>query len=207
MWRNSVVTAVLGLLLGFFAGYLLGQQQPQPVSSAAGDPHAGIPGAPPLPGMGVTSPGGGTSGAAVNARLAEQAREIERLLAADPQNYTLLVEMGNVLYDLAMFARAAEYYERARVLRDDNPDVLTDLGVCYRETNRPALAIELFDRAADISDRHWQSRYNAAVVRLFDLNDARGAREEIDKLNQLRSKMPEIPDLAGIEAEIARRLR
>lgn len=207
MWRNSLVTAILGLLLGFFAGYLLGQQQPQPGVNTGGDPHAGVPGAPPLPGMGAPSPGGGAPGAAVNARLAEQARELERLLAADPENYTLLVEMGNVLYDLAMFARAAEYYERARALRDDNPDVLTDLGVCYRETNQPARAIELFDRAADLSDRHWQSRYNAAVVRLFDLNDPKGAREEIDKLNQLRSKLPEIPDLAGIEAEISRRLR
>lgn len=207
MWRNSLVTAVVGLLLGFFGGYLLGQGQPRGSALQASDPHAGIPGAPSLSGLPGAGGARGAAGVSVNATLAERARELERVVGQQADNYEALVELGNVLYDLGEFGRAAEWYERSRVLRDDNADVLTDLGVCYRELNQPAKAVELFDRAADLSAGHWQSRYNAAVVRLFDLNDPQGARDEIEKLKQLRATLPGIPDLTGIEAEIARRIR
>jgi hypothetical protein len=52
---------------------------------------------------------------------------------------------------------------------------------------------------------HWQSRYNAVVVRLFDLNDAAGAAAELAKLKSLNN--PQIPDLSGLEKEIQQRLK
>ena len=99
-----------------------------------------------------------------NPRLLEQARELETLLAKDPNNYDHLVQLANTQYDLNDFVKAADYYEKARAIKDDSPDVLTDLGVCYKETGKAKEALELFDRAADMRPDHWQSRYNAAVV-------------------------------------------
>ncbi|HUK13299.1 MAG TPA: tetratricopeptide repeat protein, partial [Thermoanaerobaculaceae bacterium] len=101
----------------------------------------------------------------------------------------------------------ADYYEKARAIRDNSPDVMTDLGVCYKETNNPKKALELFDRAADMNPNHWQSRYNAAVVRLFDLDDAAGAKVELEKLKKLEGSAKEMPPLAGLEAELAKRLK
>jgi cytochrome c-type biogenesis protein CcmH/NrfG len=207
MWKNPIVTAVIGILLGFFFGYLVGQGQgvaPAP-KVAASDPHAGVPGAPPLTGQPQMPPQGGRTAATGNPRLLEQAREITTLLAKDPGNYSLLVQMANIQYDLNDFIKASDYYEKARAIKDDSPDVLTDLGVCYKESGKAQKALALFDRAADMSPEHWQSRYNAAVVRLFDLNDPAGARVELEKLRKLQGKIAGIPDLSGLEGEIAKR--
>jgi tetratricopeptide (TPR) repeat protein len=207
MWKNPIATAVVGILLGFFFGYLIGQKQAVVPAPQASSPHAGVPGAPPLTGQPQMPPEGGRTAATANPRLLEQVRELETLLVQDPKNYDHLVQMANTHYDLNDFINAAGYYEKARAIRDDSPDVLTDLGVCYKETGKPQEAIELFDRAADMRPDHWQSRYNAAVVRLFDLNDATGARVEVEKLKKLQGKVPNIPDLSGLEGEIAKRIK
>jgi len=211
MLKNPLITAVAGILLGFFLGYAVGQQQPVAPqhggARGAGDPHAGVPGAPPLPGMPQSPPAGGRAMATADPQLLEAARELERLLAADPNHYEHLVQMGNVQYDLANWPKAIHYYEKARAVRDDSADVMTDLAVAYREAGQPAKAIELLDRAADLSEAHWQSRYNAAVVRLFDLDDVAGASAELAKLEALRATIKEIPDLTPLRQEIARRQR
>ncbi len=207
MWKNPIVTAVLGLLLGFFGGYLIGQGQPAPGRSM--DPHAGIPGAPPLSGQPQAPPEGGRTAATANPRLMEEARQLDAMLAKDAKNYDHLVQAGNVEYDMTDYNKAIDYYERARAIRDDSADVMTDLGVCYKETNQPRKALELFDRAAEINKTHWQSRYNAAVVRLFDLNDPAGAKREVEQLRALKATTdPEVTkNLAGLEQEIAKRLK
>ncbi|MEW6336200.1 MAG: tetratricopeptide repeat protein [Acidobacteriota bacterium] len=213
MWKNPIVTAVAGVLLGFFVGWVVGQGRPAPPTptGAAADPHAGVPGAPALSNAPQMPPEGGRTAATGNPLLMEQARNLDQLLAEDPKNFQHLVQAGNVQYDMGNFVKAAVYYEKALAIRADSPDVLTDLGVCYRETNQPAKAIEYFDRAADLRPEHWQSRYNAAVVRLFDLNDAEGAQMELEKLKPILASLSgsgaagDLPDLAGLEQEIAKR--
>lgn len=190
----------LGVLLGFFLGYIFAERQHKPV-----DPHAGIPGAPPLAGEPAMPPQGGRTTATGNPQLMEQLRAVEQLLAKNPNNYLHLVQAGNLLYDMNNFLRAIEYYERALAVGGESPELLTDLGVCYRETGNQQKALELFHKAADLKPDHWQSRYNAAVVRLFDFNDARGAQEELEKLKSLKN--PEIPDVSGLKQEISRRLQ
>ncbi|MEP0775799.1 MAG: tetratricopeptide repeat protein [Acidobacteriota bacterium] len=210
MVRNPVITGVAGVLLGFFVGFVVGQRQgvvPQMGGGRMGDPHAGVPGAPPLSGMPPQGSDGGHAASPPSPQLLEAARELERLLAEDPNNYEHLVQMGNVQYDLGNWSRAVDFYERARAIRDDSADVMTDLAVAYRESGQSAKAIELLDRAADMKPEHWQSRYNAAVVRLFDLNDTAGALEEVAKLKALRGTIKDIPDLAPLEQEILRRQR
>jgi len=212
MWKNPVVTAVIGALVGLFFGYLAGQHQPVAPAPAASvsnadNPHAGIPGAPALSGQPAKPPAGGRTAATANPRLLEQARELEGLIAKDPKNYDHLLQMGNTQYDLNDFVKASDYYERARAIKDESADVLTDLGVCYKETGKPQKALELFERAAQLQPEHWQSRYNAAVVRLFDLNDPAGAKSDVEKLKTLQGKVANLPDLTGLEGEIARRLK
>ena len=142
-----------------------------------------------------------------NPRLMEQERDLEKLLAKEPNSYELLSQMGNTQFDLGNYAKATSFYEKARAIRSDSPDLFTDLGVCYKETGQPRKAIELFQQAMKLSPSHWQSRYNAATVLVLDLNDAQGAKAELDKLKQVKAEHPElgIPDLTGLENEIAKR--
>jgi cytochrome c-type biogenesis protein CcmH/NrfG len=208
MFKNPITTAVAGLLVGFFVGFVVGQRQPAaPAPQVQADPHAGVPGAPPLSGEKMAPPEGGRTAATGDPRLMEQGRELDRLLAKDPNNYQHLVQMANVQYDMQNYPKAADYYEKARAIKDDSADVMTDLGVCYREMKQAEKAIALFDKAADASPDHWQSRYNAVIVRLFDMPDPKGAAGELAKLKQLRAARPDlgIPDLSGLEQEVAKR--
>lgn len=202
MWKNPFVTLIVGALFGFFGGYLAGQRQPRPAPArpsvpATADPHAGVPGAPPL--------GAGSAPAAVDERLAARLRDLETKLARGPEDYETLVEVGNVLYDMGRFKSANDYYERARRLRDDSPDVLTDSCVAYRETGNPRKAAELFERAASLAPAHWQSRFNLLIVKLFDLDDPAGAERVLAELKALPVKPANFPDLAPLEKEIAAR--
>lgn len=200
MWKNPFVTLIAGALLGFLGGVVVGQRQPRPPAAAvqpASNPHAGVPGAPPLgPGAAVPAP---------DENLARRLRDLEAALAREGESYGRLVEAGNILYDMGDFARANEYYEKARGIRDDSPDVLTDSGVAYRETGNPAKAVELFERAASLSPGHWQSRFNLMIVKLFDLNDPAGAEQVLKELKALPHKPAGFPDLGPLENEIAAR--
>jgi tetratricopeptide (TPR) repeat protein len=141
------------------------------------------------------------------ARAAEELLTVKQLLAKDPNNYAHLVQAGNLYYDMGNFTQAVEHYERARALKDDSADVMTDLGNCYRETSQSAKALELFDKAATLKPDHWQSRYNAAIVRLFDLADPAGAKQELEKLKAVKPVPAGMPDLASLEQEIAKRTK
>jgi len=207
-WKNPIITAVAGILLGFFVGWIVGQGQPAappppPAVAAGEDPHAGVPGAPPLAGQPQQPPMGGRTNAAADPQLMEQARHLEAMLAQDPNNYDNLVHMGNLQYDMGSYVKAREFYERARAIRDDSPDLLTDLGVCYRDAD-PKKALEMFTLAAAKSPSHWQSRFNSMVVLYNDLKDVAGARRQLEELKRLQATMPGIPPLAGWEQELAK---
>jgi tetratricopeptide (TPR) repeat protein len=204
MWKNPIFALLAGALLGFVTGYLVGQGQPLPAPAAApaaANPHAGVPGAPPLGEAGAMPP------AAVqpDQHLAQQLRDVEALLVKDPENYDHLVMAGNTLYDMNSYPRAIDYYERARRVKDGSADVDTDLGVCYRETGNIQKALELFTRAATLAPTHWQSRFNLLVVNLFDLGDLAAAEKQVAELKKLDVKAPGFPDLAMFEKEIASR--
>lgn len=204
MWKNPIIALLAGALLGFVTGYLVGQGQPLPapaVAPAAANPHAGVPGAPPLGAKGSVSP----AAAMPDQQLTQQLRDLEALLVKDPENYDHLVRAGNTLYDMNSYARAVDYYERARRIKDGSADVDTDLGVCYRETGNVQKAVELFTRAATLAPTHWQSRFNLLVVNLFDLGDLAAAEQQVAELRKLDVKAPGFPDLAMFEKEIASR--
>lgn len=211
MLKNPVVTLIVGALVGFFLGFVVGQGQPaaRPPAPAASqmpaNPH-GAGGPIPLetPASGVARP---AAPAPVDPKLADELTVVKQMLAKDPGNYAHLVQAGNLYYDMGNFASAIEVYEKARAVKDDSADVQTDLGNCYREVGQSAKAIELFDKAAALRPDHWQSRYNAAVVRLFDLADPAGAREELEKLKAVKPAPAGMPDLAGLEQEITKRLK
>jgi tetratricopeptide (TPR) repeat protein len=208
--KNPVITLIIGALLGFFIGFVVGQRQPtapaapQAAAEAPANPH-GAGGTVPLDK--AAPPDAKMSADPAAARAAEELLAVKQLLAKDPNNYAHLVQAGNLYYDMGNYPQAVEHYEKARALKDDSPDVMTDLGNCYRETGQSAKALELFDKAAALKPEHWQSRYNAAIVRLFDLADPAGAKQELEKLKAVQPAPAGMPDLASLEQEIAKRAK
>jgi cytochrome c-type biogenesis protein CcmH/NrfG len=209
--KNPVITLIVGALLGFFIGFVVGQRQPAapPPAQASGqmpvNPH-GAGGSVPAEGQatGASQP---ASQPKFDPKLGDELMAVKQLLAKDPTNYAHLVQAGNLCYDMNLFQEAIEYYEKARGVKDDSADVQTDLGNCYREAGQAGKALELFDKAASLRPDHWQSRYNAVVVRLFDLADPAGAKQELEKLKAVKPVPAGMPDVASLEQEIAKRLK
>jgi cytochrome c-type biogenesis protein CcmH/NrfG len=156
------LTAVLCLLLGAYLGTLLpalrsakqdgassAQQEPQQPSSPTGQKTE------------------------TNGRL----RELEDAAKNNPQNLHAWIQLGNQYFDDNKPREAIRSYERALSIKGDNPDVLTDMGIMYRQLGEFEQAAKHFTQAGRISPLHEQSRFNLGVVLFFDLHRKDEARK------------------------------
>lgn len=197
MHRNPWLTLALGLMAGLVIGYVLAERQPIPPAKAIRlglNPQAeSLPdGHPPIE---------GASGAEAQ-RLRQQVTEIEGLLASNPNDAGLMAAMGNVFFDAGRWADARNWYEKSLQASPDDPNVLTDLAVVYRNLKQPQRALELLDQAIALDFGHWQALYNKVVVYQFDLHEHDKAAEALRALQELKQGNPAIPDLSGLEKEV-----
>ena len=82
--------------------------------------------------------------------------------------------------------KAIEAYTRSLALHPGDANLMTDLGVMYRNTGQKDKAIESFDKARQLDPKHEPSRLNKGIVLLFDMNDPAGAIaswEELLRIN------------------------
>lgn len=201
MTRDNVLFILIGILIGFIAGYLMQEVMltRQPARLVHGDgAQAGAP-----------SPGGGGpgAGARTNQQAAAQARaqEIAQLrsyLESNPEDERAVLRLANLSYDGQSWSDCIQYYERFLELEPGQPDVLSDLGVCYQKIGEPQQALEAFDRAQEIAPDHWQSRFNEVVILAFDLGDFERAEQVLEELRELQ---PDNPNIERLAEEVARR--
>jgi cytochrome c-type biogenesis protein CcmH/NrfG len=108
---------------------------------------------------------------------ARQIRDLERKVAANPDDESSWIRMGNLYFDTSNFKSAIRAYEKALSLNPKNDNVQTDLGVMYRRSGQPEKAIEAFEKAVEINPKQEIARFNKGIVMLHDLNDPKGALE------------------------------
>lgn len=182
-WGDRILFAALGLLLGFAAAYVYleraggGRAAPPPA-----DPHAGVSGLQPGAVRDLPGSGGGAPGISMDPTVQKGLADLQAAVARDPKNGDLLVHLGNAAYDAGDWRLAVDSYERAVTLRGDDPNVLTDLGVSYRNLGDPDQALARFDRALKVAPGHWQALYNKTVVLGIDKGETKKAKELLAKL-------------------------
>jgi tetratricopeptide (TPR) repeat protein len=162
-----VVVAVGAYWLGSRSG---GKVAPPPM------PGAQMPGAQ-LPGAAPGAPP--HAGVAPGAAFETQQRLAigEQLVQRDPKNRQAWVQLGNDYFDTHQPQKAVDAYAKALELQPNDPDVLTDQGVMYRELGRYDRAVANFEKANQLNPSHLQSLYNLGVVYAFDLKEpSRAAR-------------------------------
>lgn len=202
-WGDRLLFASLGLLLGFAAAYLyLERTGSAGAGPRAADPHAGVPGfeagaTRDLPGAGggAAPIGGGSAGVSVDPAMRQQIAMLEAAAGKDPRNYDLLVKLGNAAYDANDSRLAAESYEKALAVKGGDPNVLTDLGVSYRNLGDRDRALLNFDRALKSDPAHWQAAFNKVVVIGLDKGDVKAARELLAKLKKTKQNVPALDQL------------
>jgi hypothetical protein len=202
--KDNVLFAVIGILVGFIAGYLLHElmavrQPPRRIAgmeATAPAAEMATPGGEQAPGApGGAPPEGGTA----------PMQEIQKLRAyveSHPNDTEALLKLANLNFDIRNWRRSLELYNRYLKLKPNDPDALSDVGFCYREMKQFDQALARFHQAQQADPKHWQSYFNEAVVLGIDLKEYTAAEKVLAKLRELQ---PGNADVSQLAAEIERR--
>ncbi len=204
LFKNPWATLIIGLMVGLTLGYVLAERQPVPPSRAMA-PNAGQAGLPPdhppIEGGAAASASSGPS-AAEQQQVREQAAELEGMLKQRPDDRQVMVALGNLYFDASQWPQARDWYEKALAQQGQDPNVLTDVAVVYRNLAEPEKALERLDRALGIAPDHWQALFNKVVVLNFDLHRHDEAAAALAKLKALKASNPQVPDLSTLERDV-----
>jgi tetratricopeptide (TPR) repeat protein len=178
MNRYTLLALAAGLVVGVFIGYQAGSS-----AAPAAAPMAGSPQMP--PGAPQQMPAGGDPGQV--ARIAS----LQAVVARDPKNVQAWVQLGNDYFDTRQPQKAIDAYGRALELRPDDPDVITDQGVMYRELGQSEKAAQNFEQANRLNPKHVQSIFNLGVVYAYDLSQPKKAEEAWRKVIEVAPQSPQ----------------
>ena len=161
-----------GLVAGFLVGlaaerYLLHEETvplAPPVASApvalAPSLGGGMPTGGAMPTAGPTLPS-----AEVQARISRA----EAAVLADPKNHDAWLSLGNDFFDIHQAQKSVDAYGKALAIQPNDPNVLTDQGVMFRELRKFDQAVANFQKASKLDPAHVQSLFNLGVVYSSDL--------------------------------------
>ncbi len=202
-WGDRILFSALGILIGFAAAYLYLERAGRgPAAAVPGDPHAGLSGISASATRDLPGSGGGAPAISMNPALRQQIQQLQTAVEKDPNNGDLLVQLGNAAYDAEDSRLAVDAYERAIKIKGDDANVLTDLGVSYRNLGDPDRAIAMFDRALKNSPNHWQAKFNKAVVVGIEKGDPAKAKA---LLAELRAAGATVAGLDSLEKTLSER--
>lgn len=153
MKQENMVFVIVALLVGLLGGFLIFSVTNKNKGGAA---------APSAVPMGSGSP----------TDYSQRIAEAEKIVAQDPKNYQVWVQLGNDYFDTDQAQKAVNAYAKALEIDSKNQNtanVLTDQGVMYRKMGLFDKAIANFEKASQIDPKHTQSLFNLGVVYANDL--------------------------------------
>ena len=189
-----------GFLVGFSVAYFTYHAAPGEAARAS-SMQAPVDASDPTGGAGGQTAGamtGGQAGAASTDTMQQVQQEIRALRQAidqNPNDAKALGRLGDLFYDAGMFDKAREYYVRSLQNDPKNPNISTDLGICYQRLGQIDEALRQFRSSLVIDPRHWQSWLNLGIVSLFDKNDAKTAEQAFAKVQELNPSYQGLPQL------------
>jgi tetratricopeptide (TPR) repeat protein len=204
MKKETIITAVIFLAVGFLAGYITDAQMNwngrQKAAQAAAMPSEMPPpaGAASAPSGGAT-PQQGLPEGHPPIDTAAIVQQMETMAARNPQDADVRLKLANFLYDQKQYDKAIEWYQRGLQLDPKNVNAHTDLGTAYFYTGRPQDALREYGKSLEINPQHEPTLLNAIVVNLQGTHDLASAQKAWDRLYKLN---PNHPALAGLKEQI-----
>jgi len=204
MKKETIVTAVIFLAVGFLAGYITDAQINWSARQKAG-PSAAMPAEIPPQGGPASAPSSGVSPQqglpeghppVNNTAIIQQMEQVAQQNPKDPE---VRLKLANFLYDQKMYDQAIEWYQRALELDPKNANSRTDLGTAYFYTGRPKDALREYDKALEYDPQHEQTLLNSIVVNLEGTHDLAAAQKAWNRLSKMN---PNHPALAGLKGQI-----
>ncbi|WP_366924797.1 tetratricopeptide repeat protein [Metallumcola ferriviriculae] len=104
-------------------------------------------------------------------------RRYEQALKANPDNHTMLIDLGNAAYDVGLkyfetqqvengikyFNKAVEAYQNSLEIGEADPNVMTDLATAAMYSGQDQVAEEYFKKAIEMDDSHIYAKMNYGV--------------------------------------------
>jgi tetratricopeptide (TPR) repeat protein len=180
MKREQLAFLVGGFAFGILFGFALFhgiQSRPELADTSM----AGNPG-------GSMAPAQSGAPASGGAPMVARINELKRELQQSPKDINLLVDLADIYHQAAMWEQAAGYYERALELEPAQPDLLTNLGLCFGGMGEYDRALEAFDRAHRENPQHWQSLFNTVIVAARDAGELDVALEAMEAMEAIEPR-------------------
>lgn len=193
MKKETIITAVVFLVVGFFIGY---------ITEAEFNWNAPGKMAPAIAAAGGTTGGGvaDTSGAGGDGQklppghppldLATKIKALETQAAQAPKDPQPLLDLANLYYDQKQFDHAADWYEKALALDPNNVNAHTDLGTAYYNLGRAKDALKEYEKSLKVDPTHEPTMFNIIIVNLEGTHDLAAARAAWDRLHKRNPNYP-----------------
>lgn len=230
MSKENILFTVVGLLAGLIIGFFFANSVNQSAvgTGSAATAAAQMPG---LPSGHPSVPGAGGSGGATaevqsaidrarqnpsdfesQMKAAELYYQIQRFDGAieflkkaneiQPENYEVIVNLGNANFDAGKYEEAEKWYNAALAKKPDSLDVRSDLGLSFVFRAKPDLerAIKEFKKVLDVNPDHTQALQNLAVAytRKSDKVNAEATLAKLEKVD------PANESIARLREDIAK---
>lgn len=106
---------------------------------------------------------------------------LQEILAKEPTNRNAWVQLGHYYCESAQTLPAIEAYGKALDLDNNDPSILTEQGVMFRQLGWFDKAKDNFTKAVEINPSHQHSLYNLGLLYRYDLQDLAKAAETWQK--------------------------
>jgi len=180
-----------GLVVGFFAGYLVFGGDPSAAGPVIAAPTTSpIPPSPPATALTPGSPAGPPGASLPHPEVQARIARLEIAVLADPKNHEAWVALGNDYFDTHQAQKSVNAYAKALALKPEDPNVLTDQGVMYRHLGQFDKALANFHRANKLKPDHLQSLFNIGVVNAYDLHKPQEAAKAWNRVIALAPASP-----------------
>lgn len=110
-----------------------------------------------------------------------------------PNDYSILVMLGNINFDSRKWEDAQKWYEKALSIKKDDIAVRTDLGITFVERSTPDYdrAIKEFQTSLTIDPKHEPTLYNLALAnyKKGNIQEAQAIRAKLASNTELSKKL------------------
>jgi tetratricopeptide (TPR) repeat protein len=191
MTRDNLLFAIIGILLGFIAGFLLAGNITQREAAQRAVPLSAqgsqnLPANHPPIGAGEQTAGEGGQQMLASVQTAmKQARE-------NPEDFDAQVKAAELEYQIQRFDQSIEYLLAANKLKPDNALVLAMLGQVNMDAKHYDAAVKWY-KAALTKKADDETTLDGYCFVLLQIGDAKTAEQNIDKLAKVNSSNPDLP--------------
>jgi tetratricopeptide (TPR) repeat protein len=122
--------------------------------------------------------------------MSKELAELEQLSAKDPGNANYRTQIGNIYYDMDQYDKAEVYYTQSLGLKPRDPNVETDLAVCYHYLGQDDRSLETLEKVLQYSPDFAQAMFNKGIVLISGKKDVQGGIAVWEKLLRVHSDFP-----------------